>query len=483
MTNTTREITSRLSEFLSEQKARITPAAGFDRTIIADLHRIGVYRTFIPAACGGCFSNYEEGLELVRETAWHSLELSLAIGITASLFLHPISRHAPLETQKEIFDDYLARGCVGGMAATEPGFGTDMTNLATSFKREGDGYRIRGVKQWQGLTNWAQYWLVIARKERDNGPGLSREIDFFVVRSDMPGFKVLEMFPTSGLLGITYGRTSFDVQVPLRWKLCGESSNMRIFFDVLNRSRTSISAIAAGACRRLVDEMKPYLADRRVFGKALVDYEQVQYRYANLQAIADINEWLCRYAGNMMDEAKDGFLEMLAANIIKTTTSDLMQDACQSALQLNGANGFRRDSYVGKAFVDSRPFQIFEGSNDVLYDAISGQLLGEARRKGFKTVGECLAAFPATPLPRLPDDPVRDMLLPESPSQAGNVLLGRMISRYASIGMIQKIAAQRGTPVEADSPVVTYLLDDCERCRLELPAIARFLARRAPAPA
>ena len=264
------------------------------------------------------------------------------------------------------------------------------------------------------------------------------------------------------LTAIPYGVTRFDVAVPPEHKLCGPDTNIRVLYDILNRSRISISAIASGASRRLLEEAVGWASKRVCFGKALLAYEQVQHRLAGIQAVSTICSSANSFAGSLLDahEPLEPFIEMLAANIVKVTTSDLLQMSAQSAVQLFGGQGFRKDHYVGKAFVDSRPFQIFEGSNDVLYEAIAAQLIGEARKLGIGTLGETLAKHPALPLTTLPDDSCRDLSMQLDDSQVDRVLFGKIISRYAMIGIVQRAAADMSS--ELRQSAISLLRAECE---------------------
>ena len=181
-----------------------------------------------------------------------------------------------------------------------------------------------------------------------------------------------------------------------------------------------------------------------------------------MQAASTICACVCTFAGAMLDahEGPEPFIEMLAANIVKVTTTDLLQMSAQSAVQLYGGQGFRKDHYVGKAFVDSRPFQIFEGSNDVLYEAIATQLIGEASKLGLHTLRETLAHHPGLPPPSLPNDPVCDLPMQTEDSQVDRVLFGKIIARYACIGIVQ--ASGLAVRTELLESAVSFLRSECE---------------------
>lgn len=443
MVSAAREILANLDAFLTENIARLMRPQGFDDAIFADLHKVGLYRLFIPAQHGGCYVDMTTALQGARLVSYHSVELGLAVGLTASLFLLPMGRHAAPELQAEVFPDYLARSCVAGMLATEPGFGTDMTGIQTSFEPEGEGhYRVRGLKHWQGLSGRAEYWLVMARKRRPDTGEMTRDMDFFVMKAPTEGAVLEEKFPSTGLLGIPYGRTRLDVLLPARWKLSGARSNLRAFYDIMHRSRICVAGLAAGMCERLAKEIDAYVSTRSVFGKALGDYEQARYRQREIQVCASICDWLVRFAGYSLEADKSGLFDGFISNAVKALSTDLMQNASHSAVQLRGAEGFRRDNYIGRSFVDCRPYQIFEGSNDVLYDAVTSQYQGEIKKYGWTSV-RALFEFRNLPVPAQADlDAIIPADDPVLANQVGRVALGKQLSYLVGMSLRQMPLAQ-----------------------------------------
>jgi alkylation response protein AidB-like acyl-CoA dehydrogenase len=345
---------------------------------------------FIPEEYGGGGAGPREVLSLLEAASYESLPLGLAVGINIGLFLQPLTKYGGAEIKERVFSRYIEAGAMGGLMLTEPDYGTDLLAMRTSFERRGEDYAISGVKHWAGLTGRADFWIMSARERRSDG-SLKRDIDFFVCESERAEQKVVveEYYPNLGLRMIPYGRNRVDVRVPIGNRLERPGSGVRLLLDILHRSRMSFGGMAAGFTRRLLDEGLSRCRERRVGGRALIGYDQVERRLSEIQASHTIAAAFCAQARSRIALHRDLSGEGLAANIHKAVLTDFMQQSSQSLLQLSGAEGYRLDSVAGRAIIDSRPFQIFEGSNDVLYDQIAASFLGAINESG----GGPLAAF------------------------------------------------------------------------------------------
>jgi hypothetical protein len=194
-----------------------------------------------------------------------------------------------------------------------------------------------------------------------------------------------------------------------------------------------------GFIKRMLDEAIKHTQHRFVGNRPLSSYDQVQQRLARLQANYTVCSALCTMGSELADLSHDLAQLGLEANIIKSITTDLMQESSQSLLQLVGAKGFRLNHIAGRGTVDSRPFQIFEGSNDILYVQISEtvlKLMGVAKEKNFFQFLNRfhLSARAADYLKIL-----LDFDLEKNLSQRKLAELGQVISRIAAMDCVIKV--------------------------------------------
>jgi len=326
----------------------------------------------IPEEFGGRGSHVKECLGLLAAASYESLPLSLTFGINIALFLEPLAKYGNDAVKKEIFDRFLHEQNMGGLMITEPDYGSDALNMKTFYQEVEDGYKIKGTKHWQGLTGMANYWLIASRKELESGE-LARDIDFFIcdVSQDKQKVVVEELFDNAGLYMIPYGLNKLDLEVPPNFKLQPETTGIKMMLDILHRSRMQFPGMGMGFIKRMLDEAINHCRNRVVGVGNLLSIDQVQFSLARIQTAYTICSAMCAKSSRISGIDHNLAVEGLEANSMKAVVTDLMQESAQLLVQLSGANGYKIGNIGGRGIMDSRPFQIFEGSNEMLYTQIA----------------------------------------------------------------------------------------------------------------
>lgn len=392
--------------------------------------------TFIPSEYGGRGAKTHEALAMLEASSYESLPLSLMMGINGALFLQPIANYGSEEVKQPIYERFLEDNNMGGLMITEPDYGSDALHMETSFRKvennEGAAYNVSGTKHWAGLTGAADFWLVAARKEKGGGD-LGRDISFFIHDSKRGGIKVEEYFNNLGLYMLPYGRNNINITVPEEFKLQPKSLGIKMMLDILHRSRLQFPGMGMGFLKRQLDEAVQHCKDRYVGGKSLFNYDQVKKRITRLQSSFTICSAMCAFTSKNVPITKDTSGMDVAANAIKSFTTDLMHQASQSLLQLSGAKGYRLDHIAGRSFVDSRPFKIFEGSNDILYQQISESVLKNMRSLDLRNLHTFLSDFRLTERAADYFSDLLDFNINQNLSQDRLVELGQILSRIISL--------------------------------------------------
>jgi alkylation response protein AidB-like acyl-CoA dehydrogenase len=394
----------------------------------------------IPLEFDGRGGKPEETIAMLAAASYESLPLSLTLGINLALFLQPVAKYAQQDVKKPIFDRFLKNQNMGGLMITEPGFGSDALNMQTSHTSQNGIHHVKGIKHWAGLTGWAEYWLLTARERSPSGD-LKRDIDFFIcdVNGQDQQIVVEEFYENLGLYQIPYGRNRLDVKIPMVQKLVPETTGVKMLLDLLHRSRMQFPGMAMGFIHRLLDESIEHTRNRHIGGKPLLSFDQVQHRLSRLQASYTICSAMCLNTSEKADINKDLSNHGFEANSIKSVVTDLMQEAAQSATQLFGAAAYRLNHIAGRSIVDSRPFQIFEGSNDILYAQISESFVKMMKKASESNLFRYLKDFDLTTRTADLLKNVLDFKIDSNLPQRKMVELGQILGRIVSHEMVIKL--------------------------------------------
>jgi len=441
----------------------VSTTRGLEPFMMREVQRASPLSVFIPEKYGGRGGHVRECQAVLEAASYESLALSLTLGINGALFLQPVAKYGRQEIKAGIFERFIEEKHMGGLMITEPDYGTDALNMQTSYAQREDGrYAVSGTKHWAGLTGWADFWLVTARQQRGGG-SLGRDIDFFILDQDHPEqcVDVEERFHNLGLYAIPYGRNRVDVTVPETHKLEPESMGIKMMLDTLHRSRTEFPGMGMGFLRRIMDEAIAHCKDRLVGNTPLFERDQVKKRLSRIQAYFTTCSAMCAYASEHAGIENNLATSTVPSNSVKAVVTDVMHDAAQSFLQLSGAQGYRLDHLAGRATVDSRPFQIFEGSNDVLYEQISQAVLKKMKKAKEKNLYDYLSEYERTSRAAERFQGRLDFEVDYQMPQRKLVDLGRAIGRVVSMDLVIELG-DRGFREDLISNSLKVLKQDAE---------------------
>ncbi|WP_298209125.1 acyl-CoA dehydrogenase family protein [Ferrimicrobium sp.] len=360
--------------------------------IINQLAQMGAFGLSIPEEFGG--SSNETADDLIAMLV-ATEELSRAsLGAGGSLITRPeILAKAILaggtEEQKQRFLPALATGeLMGAVAVTEPDFGSDVANIATTATPVDGGWRINGTKTWCTFAGRAEILAVLARTDPDRRLG-HRGLSLFLVdkpRADGESFRsesnggVIEgrAIATLGYRGMHSFEVSFDnVFVPAA-QLVGEASGQGRGFYLqmagFENGRIQTAARAVGVMGAAYDAACAYASTRSVFGQPLVDYRLSRAKLARMAATLQASRQVTYATAGLLAQHQ-GSLE---ASMAKAYTCRAAEWITREAMQLHGGMGYAEEYPVSRYFVDARVLSIFEGAEETL--ALKVIARGLARR-------------------------------------------------------------------------------------------------------
>lgn len=455
---------NKLNELFNErnEENQLVNKRGLPPYVLRQVLECNPLSAFIPSEFGGRGGKTKEALSMLETTSYQSLPLSLMMGINGALFLQPLANYGHEETKKTVFAKFLAEKNMGGLMITEPEYGSDALRMQTGFRKTDDDqyYDIKGLKHWAGLTGWADYWLITARGYDKSGE-LGRDIGFFIHDSRQGGIEVEEYYQNLGLLMLPYGRNKIDIRVPEEYRLVPKSTGVKMMLDILHRSRLQFPGMSTGYLKRMMDEAITHCKERLVGGTSLFQYDQVKERLSQLQSYFTVSSAMSYFTSENIPLEEDTSKMDVAANSIKSVVTDYMHEASQSLLQLFGAKGYRMDHIAGRSLVDSRPFQIFEGSNDILYQQISESVIKMMKRAKETNLYRFLKSYSLTEHAADHFKKSLDFDIDYKMAQRNLVELGRAIGRIVSMDMTIRLG-ERGFNSEMVSNSLKVLKSEVE---------------------
>ncbi|MGO3183924.1 MAG: acyl-CoA dehydrogenase family protein [Aequorivita sp.] len=394
----------------------------------------------IPTEFGGRGGHVKECLEVLSAASYESLSLSLTIGINLALFLEPVAKYAQDSVKPEIFNRFLKEQNMGGLMITEPDFGSDALNMKTFSQETDHAYKIKGTKHWQGLTGMADYWLIATRKTMGNGD-LSRDVDFFIADNSKEKQHVIveEIYDNAGLYMIPYGLNTLDLEVPKTQRLIPETTGIKMMLDILHRSRLQFPGMATGFIKRMLDEATEHCKNRIVGPGNLLALDQVQFQLARIQSAFTLSSAMCLKSTKISGVEHNVATNGLEANSMKAVVTDLMHESAQILTQVSGANGYRISHIGGRGIMDSRPFQIFEGSNEMLYSQISEIITRSMKKKKKSNLFDYLKSLDLTTETCEYFKKELNFNITSNLAQRKLVDLGRIIARIVSVGYVLEL--------------------------------------------
>jgi acyl-CoA dehydrogenase family protein 9 len=317
--------------------------------------------------------------------------LGVLVGVHAGLGCKPLVLFGT-EEQKARYLPALARGeTLAAYALTEPETGSDAQHIVTRAERAPDdrGWLITGRKHWIGLAHRAGVITVFAQTPvtgKDGKP--TTRPTAFIVRPDMPGFRVVGTVRKLGIRGSTQAELEFTrLYVPDDHVLGAVGKGFSVAVNVLNGGRLSLAAGCAQSAKLLVGEMARYAEQRIQFGAPLASFEITQRKLSTLAAEAYAADAMVGHLSHAIDRGDvDASLEAAAAKVF---ASDLIWRASDEMVQVAGGRGYVMPYPYERMLRDARINRIFEGANEVLtlFVALNG-VQGPA--EALKEVGSAL---------------------------------------------------------------------------------------------
>jgi alkylation response protein AidB-like acyl-CoA dehydrogenase len=344
----------------------------FPQATIKELGKLGLLGTVFPTEYAGAGMGYVEYVIAIEELS----RVDGSVGIIVAAHTSLCSNHIFLagnEAQKKKYIGKLATGeFIGAWGLTEPSSGSDASSARMTARRKGSDWVLNGTKTFCTNGHYADAMVAIAVTDRAAGThGLSA----FIVEKDTKGFRPGKKENKLGLRASDTAEMIFeDCVVPGENLLGKEGDGFIDAMRVLDGGRISIAALSLGMAQGAYEAALKYSKERQQFGKAISDFQAIQWKLADMATEIDAARLLTMRAASMKDA---GMKTTLESSMAKLYASEVAVRCANEGVQIHGGYGFIKDYPAEKFYRDVKLCTIGEGTSEIQRMVIARQLLKE----------------------------------------------------------------------------------------------------------
>lgn len=352
---------------LAPAAARYEEESRFPREQFRLLGRSGLLGLPYPESVGGGGLSYEVYLQVLEEiaTAWMSIGVGLSVHVMSCFAL---AEYGTPEQKQTHLPSFLGGELLGAYALSEPDAGSDAAALSCRATKDGEAYRVNGVKAWITHGGHADFYTTMVRTSPDGGRGIS----CLLIPADTEGLSFGAPEHKMGLTGSTTTQLLFEDAKVATDRLVGEEgAGLRIALSALNSGRLGIAACSVGLAQAALDEAVTYAKGRSQFGKPIIEFQGMEFLLADMAAAVESARATYLEAARRRDR---GLPFKRQASIAKLVATDAAMKVTTDAVQVLGGAGYTRDFPVERYMREAKVPQIFEGTNQIQRMVIAREL-------------------------------------------------------------------------------------------------------------
>ena len=347
-------------------------ASEFPLEVVKKLGEMGLMGAIFPVELGGSGLGYVDYALAVEELSAVDGSIGIIVASHNSLCANHIFV-AGNDEQRRKYIPLLASGkWLGAWGLTEPGSGSDAGSARTTAVRRGDNWVLNGNKTFITNGHYADISVIIAVTDKGQG---TRGLSAFVVEKGTPGFRAGKKENKLGLRASDTSELIFeDCEIPGENLLGEEGQGFIDSMRILDGGRISIAALSLGIGRGAYDAARKYVKQRHQFGKAISEFQGIQWKLADMATGLDAARLLTLRAAVMKDAGQKTTLE---SSMAKLMASEVAVKVCDEAVQLHGGYGFIKDYPVEKFYRDVKLCTIGEGTSEIQRLIIAREILNK----------------------------------------------------------------------------------------------------------
>ena len=343
----------------------------FPNELWPELGEMGLLGITVAEEFGGSGMGYLAHTIAVEEISRASASIGLSYGAHSNLCVNQIKLNGTAEQKAKYLPDLCSGKAVGALAMSEEGAGSDVVGMKLRAEKRGDGYVLNGNKYWITNAPDAQTLVVYAKTDPEAG---SKGITAFIVERGTKGFSTSPHFDKLGMRGSNTGELIFEnCEIPFENVLGAEGKGVRVLMSGLDYERLVLSGIGTGIMAACLDEVMPYVRDRKQFGQAIGSFQLMQGKIADMYVALNTARAYVYEVAKACDAGK--VTRQDAAGAVLYASEQAMVQAHQAVQALGGA-GFLNDSVVSRLFRDAKLMEIGAGTSEIRRMLIGREMTG-----------------------------------------------------------------------------------------------------------